>query len=204
MGILNEVLDGQLNEILSRRLNMQGGAPAPGLTPEIFPALILEADRPEWGWLKQEQRFGLQATVLGAASNVSSIRLRNPTGSNILGVVSKIKLVSIEGGAVNVFMSLGNAQLALANGFGTPRDTRWLNAASLAQGRFSMLLASTSATDFSPNGLAVWRFAAADQWDTEIVLAPTGMIDIQSANDDVDMTVCFEWTERRAQPGELV
>lgn len=52
--ILNELGEQGLNNTLQARLNMIGTAPAPSLTPELQSSFVLESDRPEWGYYKNE------------------------------------------------------------------------------------------------------------------------------------------------------
>jgi hypothetical protein len=82
MAVFNEIDEGGLNGILSRRLGMPGGSPAPSLAPEIMPQIVLESDRPEWGWLKGEMRCAGRFSVAALAGNYGYVQFYNPPSSS--------------------------------------------------------------------------------------------------------------------------
>jgi len=87
--IFNEISDkGGLTQVLMRRLNMTGSAPAPALMPEISPTLVLEAERPEWSYYKAETLFARYAAEGGGGANYTSMFLQAPAG--MLLVVTSI------------------------------------------------------------------------------------------------------------------
>ena len=55
MARFNEIQVGRFNAVLHKLLDMKEGAPAPQLSGDVIPTLVLENDRPEWIFLGAER-----------------------------------------------------------------------------------------------------------------------------------------------------
>jgi hypothetical protein len=99
MARYNEILVGRFNNALKKLFGMKGGAPAPQLAGEITPALNMFYGA-EARFLEQWDRFGFQTVIAAVAANVSGIRIRNPTGSNVIAVIEKCLVANENAGAV--------------------------------------------------------------------------------------------------------
>jgi len=76
---------------------------------------VLEADRPEWGVLKNEHRWGGTRSAAAVAGQFSAVGVKNPRSSNIIVVVYYIKNNSA-GAAVDVLLGVTNEATDLVPG----------------------------------------------------------------------------------------
>lgn len=91
MAQYNEILEGGLNQVIVKRLGMQTGTAVPAVQPEMTMDLTLESDRPEWGFLKGEYRFGAgTTTVVPAAGEHAYVGIQNPANSGNLVVIERV------------------------------------------------------------------------------------------------------------------
>jgi hypothetical protein len=87
MAYPNEIQVGRYNLLLHKLLAMEEGAPAPQLTGEIVPCIVLENDRPEYrvlGGVNSYLGGGLAAAVVG---ELGETVLFNPVGSGVLVIL---------------------------------------------------------------------------------------------------------------------
>lgn len=194
MAIFNEVADkGQLNQVMQRRLNMTGAAPAPSLMPEIGPVLVLENDRPEWGFLKGEFAWSqrLRAAAPGAG-NHAMYYLENPANSGVLAVVSLVYCSVL---ARIVATGTLPASTLLSSLGGRPRDTRQPGLSRVRAADATIPTANIPATGY--------ELAGGTQLREPFVIAPGGWMLVISDVAATAMTTSSSWTERPAMPGEL-
>jgi len=105
MAGLNEILVGRYNRALQKLFGIKGSAPTPSLAPEIFPVHNLKSggeNRILEGW----HRFGVRLRQAGVAASLTSFRLRNPIGSNVIAVVEKFSWIA--SGATGMTVSLAD------------------------------------------------------------------------------------------------
>ncbi len=105
MAKFNEILVGRLNRGLQKLLSMKGGPPAPQLSSEIQTTLGLELGV-EFRYLEGWNRYGVAANVAAVIAQNTAFRVRNPTGSNVIGVVEYIGVTN-PGGADTYVLTLG-------------------------------------------------------------------------------------------------
>jgi hypothetical protein len=124
MAKYNEILTGRHNRFLQKLFSMKGGPPAPQLASEIqmvHPFFHGSENRYLEGW----NRFGAVINLAAVAANQSGIRLRNPTGSNIVIVLEKLFL-SLQAGVqfLAVQGPAGTDLATVATSAGLNFDTR--------------------------------------------------------------------------------
>lgn len=194
-----------INQAVSRRLNLTGGAAVPTVMPELSIGMILENDRPEWGYLKQEIPFA--RTVAAAASGAgaySGCEIWNPTGSGLIVVLKLITISAQSAGGVRAGVSLSTAVPSGTAIVGVSRDTRYGSAASIPNSRVIVTSTNTYTSPASlPNLIGTAALERLD-YDEPIILGPGGTFYVigDTANTALSR-VNFSWTERKAQPGEL-
>lgn len=198
----NEILTGQLNDILSKRLGMKGGGPAPTLAPEILPVLVVEADRPEWLVLGSTLMVGIgQLVATGAA--VSSVRIRNPVNSGVLAVIERIDFDG-DGGGQRMAMDLGPTETDLTTNITTVAlDTRRLALAAVAG---ALRASSSNSVDPTGVGFNFWRGNTIDGsnvYDAPIVLTPGFALTIRTLALHA-LTCSARWYERAILTDERI
>src|SRR5713101_5173625 len=94
MGRFNEILVARYNRYLQKLFGIKGDAPVPILASEIMPSFSLFSGI-ENRFLESWYRYGIGIDIpAGAAGKNGQVRLRNPSGSNVLGVVEKVTMNS--------------------------------------------------------------------------------------------------------------
>lgn len=208
MAIFNELQDkGQLTQMLQRRFNLTGAAPSPALEPGLFPCVVYENDRPEWGFLKGELPYSRVRTASASGgAGFSGVGLWNPATSGQLVVINEIRYLPLA--AVTLVTSVSTVNPFSTSDAGYSRDTRYSTAASLRRSNCVLGL-NTDYTDPSPLG-ALWQTSAVtgaqaqERYDHPIILKPGAQaILIGSVANTAVVQACFVWTERPALPGEL-
>lgn len=202
MAIWNEILEGGLNQLLAKRLGMQVGSPTPAVSPEMQASLVLENDRPEWSYYKQELLMSGRAAVAAVAAQFSFVALSNPANSNVLCVVTEVRTRL---GASNGFMRLRNFTAAGAPATPSVRDGRQIAPFPSTAARGACNLTAGTAAAASPEPVLWYPQATLlDIWENAIILRPSQQLEIIhevafTALPDVGMT----WRERGANSGEL-
>lgn len=208
MSTLGAIGETGLGQVLAKRLTTPGAAVAPGVAPELFPNIVLENDRPEWKYLAGE-RLAVMAgfAVAGVAASISTIRLRNPLGSNVIAVFEEIEVQP--GSATDCIISRIEESGALGTEGGTAsRDTRFRDDA-LVTGHARIQVTGGAIMVPGLNAIPLRRWfsvASAERVTTRqpIVLTPGFALDITTAAEAVTLLASATWRERAAQPGELV
>jgi hypothetical protein len=90
MARYNEILVGRYNRMLQKLFGMKGGPPCPQLAGDVQPSMSLFSGvenrmLENWGFYGN----GIGAAA-GGAGTFATVRLRNPSGSNVLAVVSNL------------------------------------------------------------------------------------------------------------------
>lgn len=203
----NEILAARYNRLLTRLLSMKGFAPAPVLVPEIQAVLALEADRPEWEFLKGGRRgmgFGALAVVTG---QVNHIALVNPANSGVLAVAY------IE----EIFDSVGSATIAMIRDttLGIPTavstrggvDTRQI---FISGGNLACTVETQQAgTPLTPRVEVKFIVAAATVSRHRygpFILSPGFGVMVHSSDDAAGQSTfaSFDWIERALEVSELL
>jgi len=196
--VFNQFEDkGQLAQVIQRRLNMTGSAPAPSVAPELFPVLNYENDRPEWGFCKNER---LCSCIVELGANVGEFRsfqLYLPTTATSIAVVTSI--ISHD---TNVkFVGRSFIAGGIAPWTAVPTGARDFRYAPVG----SVVLAERASTAAQPTfSVRLGRLQAVGETLREpIILGPGGTLMITGATANQTLFASVHWYERAAMPGEL-
>jgi hypothetical protein len=198
VAVYNEILTGRYNRMLQKLLSMKGSASMTSLSGELAATLSVfygVENRYLEGW----DRFGGQAVTNAVAAQNSEMRLRNPSGSNVLAVIEKITYSVNVAGAVSLFYSVSDTDLALVN-VNTRLDKRGRQASSLA----------FSAGNNISGGIGVYTndVQASTPFDViqfenqEFPLLPGDQLDVRTATPNVVLRVGMIWRERALEESE--
>lgn len=197
MAVFNEIDEGGLNAILTRRLGMPGGSPAPSLAPEIMPQMVLENDRPEWGWLKGEMRCAGSFFSAALIGNRSMVQLYNPPSSQSIVTIDYIE--NITGNDIEVH----RAAVSQLIGGGS---TLYAGVCDLRFRFRTMQLQTTShqAGMVATQGTFAYLNSTLHPFEGDIIMPPNSLVFVTAASDNQAIEFNIRWYERVAQSGELV
>lgn len=201
MAVFNEVLEGGLNKLLTRRLAMQTGSPAPAVQPELVPGLVLENDRLEYSWAKGELLASGRVGAGAVAGQFGFAQLTNPAGSGIIATVTGIQW---QFGASNGFLKIRVSGATGGPVVASVRDSRWIQEGNTTARPTCGITGGTAAAA-SPEPVLDYLgptnpLSRDDGW----ILRPGTClwIELEVANIVLASTT-FVWRERVASPGEL-
>lgn len=197
----NEVLEGSLNQLIAKRFGMQAGSPSPLVAAEIFPVVVLEDDRVEYGFMKREV-LGAARCVQGAtAAVISNAMLRNPPNSGVIVTVLGFEMQTASN--IDVLANYSDVANYATLDAGLPRDLRF---GAPAPTNNTVAVPSHDATNAVPAGAkALFRFAANPTGfqRVELILGPGTSVEVRTVSVNTSLVVNWIWRERTAQPGEL-
>lgn len=200
MAGFNEILVGSYNRFLQKLLGMKGVPVMPSLASELYPTLQFFSGA-ENRVIQAWRLFANRWSVAASAANNSAIQFRNPTGSNLVVVITKI-LVFETATDVILFGTQHTNLGDLGANLGTEiafdgRDTT-LSGMVLSQG----------------NGIGtsfLWgagQFVTGGQLDMisediqEIPVLPGDTLRVYSTALNVGMTVTIFWRQRHMEESE--
>jgi len=200
VSLFNQLGEYGLNQLIARRLTTPGPAPSPTVEPAIFPSLVLESDRPEWGWNKGERLCASVGGVTAVAGQYSVFGFSNPAGSNVIATVTSCAILP---GATSVVAKITQSALAVAPGTAGVRDTRWNISGFTGSPVCSPLAGATLV--LAPNASMLYLPASVyTQRPIEFVVTPGWQFILVGLTVNVGFTAAdLQWRERTAQPGEL-
>lgn len=193
MAVPNEIQAPRYNALLHKLLSMSEGAPAPSLAPDMFSSIVLENDRPEWSFLKAENRaFGFAASAAVAATK-SMVALYAPAG-----VVVVTSLIYSSTANLDILIRRVSGFPSLFDSTGVERgstDTRH-GPETAAQ-----LLTEQHAT---PPGTLNGRLYTLARTFTpcEYIIGPDTAIVWQHFTTNTALNMCVSWYERAMEPSE--
>ena len=209
MAQFNEILVGRFNRGLQKLLQVKGQAPAPQLAAEITPSIQLEDfTAAEHRFVHGISRYGHRNQASAVAAQLTSWRLRNPVGSNVIVVLEKLMLFPGAGDQPRV--SVGSATVDLANLDGVT------NSNLDARDRPQATLIVSNVTAAAPAGLTNAHVilstpqltTVATVYDLivtpnqEIPILPGGAIQLDNQIANLIFGVSFIWRERYLEESE--
>lgn len=202
MAIPNEIQIGRYNAILHKLLGISEGAPAPSLAPDIFASIILESDRPEFHFLAgQRLAIGARSEAAGGAGTYSGVALINPSGSNLVVVLTRVWNSVGTSRRVNIRLGSDYSGFTTAGSLRALVDTRFGVAATTKPA--GLIGGQASASPAGPNVGGQYTFNNVGmQFDVPIVLAPGTFVHFSDATANEAMYLNFAWRERVMEPSE--
>jgi len=199
MAHFDEIGEYALDQVLTRRLTTPGGSVAPTVAPELFGTLVLENDRPEWGYLKGERYCARSFFKAAVAAQYNMFQFYLPTTAKELVVIELIQNRTAQSDQVARMVGIGGGLGGWAAVATATRDTRYNG------DRTSLIVESNNNVALPTRFQTMWQFSStATPMDAPIIIAPGGCLCISSNGLNTDLSVNVAWRERGAQPGELV
>ncbi len=193
-GVVAKIETGRYSELLRRILGMKGQEfVASELSPEISPAFILEAELPEWQFLRNQKLMGVVYALPAVAAQNSVVHLVNPAGSGVLATVVR-----------SIYSAVGDTSYVLGRGAQTAnlgtvlpsvaRDTRFpiVNASALIASQGNNVVGAGEA--FHSTGVLS---LTPDEFTDPVVLTPAHQFEVSSISTNVAIRGAIQWLERR-------
>jgi hypothetical protein len=127
MARFNEILTGRFSRALQKLTSIKGEAPAPVLGSEILPVFPLFYGN-EMRYPESWQMFASFAGIGASVGNLNVYHFRNPVGSNVIAVITKISLSNsnaIGGATYNYIVEGPNPSTAADDQASTPNFARF-------------------------------------------------------------------------------
>jgi hypothetical protein len=200
----NEILVGRYNKALTKLFSIKGSAPAPQLASEIGPTIEIEQVPVELRFLTSVDSFATFLTNAGVAAVLSTIKFRNPVGSNVVAIFEKISFAI--GTSAGVSIQMGTDQtdggLLVALVSGNNLDPR--------SGRISSLILSRSVAAAPPSqtGIEQATVLSNTMYDfisyqnQEITLMPGRNLQLVMDTANITLATSFKWRERLLEESE--
>lgn len=156
--------------------------------------------RPEWAYLRGENKFWAQATAGAIAAERSILALRNPVGSGVLARVTLARSIL----DCTVRISTNLAIVADTTTTGLPRDGRLASVGTDTRSRVQFITASEATANA---GTTVWEITLAGDstriLPLDYILSPGRDLRLVGVLDLTALGGGFWWDERNALAGEL-
>lgn len=191
---MSQIQTGRYSDLLRRLLSMKGVTDvASELSPEISPIFVLESERPEWEFLKNEKLMSNVFAPSPVAAQQTAVRIRNPSGSGAVAVFTRMWLSAAIpiGFIAERNTDQGNLTTVLPT---VARDTRTqeLNASALVASQTSN--AAASGSSFWSSNL-IGDTPAIN--NIPFILTPGNQIQITSLTVNAGLRGTLDWRERR-------
>lgn len=193
---------GRFSRWVEKVFNAKGGPVLVDVAPSVQPVLSLDKGVDQ-RYLEGWNRFSVVAATTAVAANFGRVRLRNPTGSNVIVVIEQITVTPIAG-ADNPIVTWGATTSDLIGPVtlsftridprGNPTPTLIITTNQQAAGGQPLMQRGTAsgiATDFINNV------------DQQLVNLPGQAIDIQIGTANLQANTSIMWRERALEQSEL-
>jgi hypothetical protein len=207
MAIYNEILVGRFARSFQKLFGMKGGAAVRQLAGELAPSHVVFSGR-ENRYLEGWQSFAARQFQGAVAAQDTVVRIQNPAGSNIVGVIEGISMwVSAADQLFLEFSATAQANLSAIN---TPAafDTRQQPSGT---GQNGAALQVSSANNIGAAGFVTFGDVVVNAQFTqemvnydaqEIVMMPGTAIQVRDANLNTGLHVTWRWRERFLEESE--
>lgn len=210
MAVFNEILVGRFNRQLQKVFGIKGGPPAPQLAADISAQYSFLSGVEDWvgqSW----NLYGARSSVGAGAANISVLRFRNPTGSNVIAVLERLTVLGF-GAADNPNLSVSFTNLGALNNSG-----QGVNSAAALDFRTQVIGATcgwsckndTAVLGFTNQVFAVPIPAVTSSAEfiippIELPCLPGQTYDIAATVVNNGFTVAAYWRERYLEEGERI
>lgn len=207
MARFNEINVGRYNRFLTRLFQMKGASAAPQLASEIQPSFQLFAgieNRVLENWDRFSNAFNQAATP----AVFSTLRFRNPAGSNVIAVFEKLAWFAQTAGALQVNLERSNVTTVDLGAIATSALHRMD-----PRGRDSYTIVLSSGTSATGAGIGVVHGSSAVSGidvmeemilyeNQEIPLLPGDTIQLIAQTANISLGVHAIWRERSLEESE--
>ncbi len=204
MARYNEILVGRFNRGLQKLFGMKGEVPTPQLSSEVSVAFPLFSGA-EFRYLEGWERFGLSVAVGPTAAQFATLRLRNPTASNVIAVIESLQFVTSLADQVNVSRQSIGTDLTTVQVLGNQRvDSRQRPTPTLVSS-VQTQVASTDLTSLqgllaSNTANTIVQFVGTDIQEIPILPGDAVQVTAQVANSKIALG--WLWRERFLEESE--
>lgn len=200
MSTPNDIQGGRWDEFYRRKFNLKGGPNTPELAAEIVPTIPLPFGAEDRFLLQDKLCMG-RGSAVGSAGQFPRIVLEMPIGSNKIGIVEGMWLLS-GGSQVQLNVATFQASGVSSSELTSTRDARW-GAQTISFPTMTITTGSVAAL----LGQALLQFGAGDDRafiPLDIVLWPPpgsgAMILVEGRSAAGSITVNFLWRETVVDP----
>lgn len=206
MAAFNQIQVGRFNRFLQKLLSMKGPASLESLGPELFPVLPIPSGN-EDDYLRSFEHFFAGKQVPALAAKVQDFLLRNPAGSNVVGILHGLQFGNALSTAYVASISEGPQAADFANALGQSisLDARAGRRNSTLKASYQQINAVASNLNGSQGVLNVGGTAWNHYIDTrnqEIPILPGDAFLFSVGTVNIDAECTFFWRERFLEDSE--
>lgn len=216
MARFNEIQAGRINRALQKFVGIKGSSPTPQLASEVVPIFPLF-----WGvenrYLEQWNLFAQSFQVANVAANNSMIRLRNPSTSKVVAVVTMVWWQNPSPTQSNFVIEGPNTPANpvgdLASGSLSASASRFDARAAAGSAAFAPSIITSSQNNGANagfDGIPIRQTLAQNQGnyamlaDMEIPILPGDCLQLRSQVVNVELDASVWWRERILEESELI
>jgi hypothetical protein len=200
----NEILAGRINRSLQKLFAMKGDAVSPQLATEVQPGVVLPFGT-EFRYLEQWNRYSISTSVTGGAGQFSGVRLRNPSGSNVIGVIEFV-LITNQSAAQSVQVGLG----PIVGDLATVLTGQRIDARIQASGQAGVLKPSSSTNTGGALSPQIGTMVLATNTPQQLIndaiqeftLLPGDAMEVDAGVAATTISVWYIWRERLLEESE--
>ena len=202
MAYPNQVNVPRFDRLLRHMLNMKEQTVAPAISPDIQTNLILENDRPEFGFVAGTKLAGGTASMGAVVAERQHILLVNPVGSQKLVVITRVDSSAVTDIIIGWHPNRGPS--VLAGGAAVIRDTRFGDgtAASVFPTAQIHTLSQVGILNSTQHFTLDLGGFGQHVFEVPIILQEEHVCFVAPSTDNNNVRAAFQWYERNLEPEE--
>jgi hypothetical protein len=190
----NEILVGRFARGIQKLFGIKGEAPVASLSGEMMLTHQLQ-NGAENRYLEGWERFGFMLNSGALAASRSAVRLRNPPGSNIIGVVEKISFILAASDFPTLTLDSGQADFStFRQGIRFDPRHRANSLLNISSTTNAGVISSNQLFQGATNGTNVIDIIVSE--GQELTLLPNDALTVWCAAVNLAISVSFWWRER--------
>jgi hypothetical protein len=200
MAIYNEILVPRIARGIQKLFGMKGEVPAKQLAGEIMPVHLIPTGA-ETRFLDGWNRWGVGIVSAANVANTNGVQLRNPPGSNMIGVIERAIVFSSAGQELDYGIISGATSVDLATVHGSVSlDQRVVGPPASA----TLIESDSNVSPLSGNVFfrTFANFEFIPTTGCEMAVAPGSLIRVVSTLANTQILVNFVWRERLLEEAE--
>lgn len=201
MAYPNQINVPRIDRLLRHLLNMKEQTIAPSISPDVQTNLILENDRPEFGFLSRTKLGGGTASMGAVVGERQHILLVNPVRSQQLVVVTRVDSSAVSDVIIGWHQNRGPSVDAAAAFI---RDTRWDDGTGSSTRTTAQIhtLSQVGILNASQHFTLDLGGFGQHVFEVPIVLQEEHVLFVAPSTDNLNVRAAFQWYERPAEPLE--